>query len=144
MKRISVLALFLMLLILPGKVFSQSGFPKILIINGDTLVAITKNQRDKINLVKIERDYYKQYADSLEVGAYLQEVALVDCKELNKHFEREIEANNLLNKEQRRFIKELREDYKEHSMKIEKLEKTLTLVGGYSIAVTIILLIILL
>ena len=133
-----------MLLILPGKVFSQSGFPKILIINGDTLVAITKNQRDKINLVKIERDYYKQYADSLEVGAYLQEVALVDCKELNKHFEREIEANNLLNKEQRRFIKELREDYKEHSMKIEKLEKTLTLVGGYSIAVTIILLIILL
>lgn len=115
-----------------------------MVINGDTLVAITKNQQRKINLVKIERDYYRQYADSLEIGAHLLGVALVDCKELNAHFEREVKANGNVNKQQVGFIRELRADYKDLGIENERLNKIIRLLGGYSLAVTVILIILLL
>lgn len=130
--------------ILPLLSFSQSGYPKVMVINGDTLVAITKNQQRKINLVKIERDYYRQYADSLEIGAHLLDVALVDCKELNNHFKTEIEAMKRLSHEQKRFIRELRADYKELGIENERLKKITGLLLGYSIGVTILLIILLL
>lgn len=124
--------------------FSQNGYPKVILINGDTLIAITKNQQRRINLVKVERDYYEQYSDSLNVATDLLDIALVDCKELTDHFNKEIGNMKKLSTEQKRFIRQLRADFKDQGIKMERIKRFNTILGGYSIAVTVILIILLL
>ena len=36
--------------------FSQNGYPKWIVYDEDTIIAITETQLDKVNIVKIERD----------------------------------------------------------------------------------------
>lgn len=45
--------------------FSQSGYPKLIVYNGDTLVALTVKQAVTINVTKLEGEMYQQLADSL-------------------------------------------------------------------------------
>jgi len=131
-------------MIVPLLSFSQNGYPKVILINGDTLIAITKNQQRRINLVKVERDYYEQYSDSLNVATDLLDIALVDCKELTDHFNKEIGNMKKLSTEQKRFIRQLRADFKDQGIKMERIKRFNTILGGYSIAVTVILIILLL
>jgi len=116
----------------------------VILINGDTLIAITKDQQRRINLVKVERDYYKEYADSLNVATDLLDIALVDCKELTDHFNKEIGNIKKLSTEQKRFIRQLRADFKDQGIKMERIKRFNTILGGYSIAVTVVLIILLL
>ena len=53
--------------------FSQNGltsdtakYPKMMLMGGDTVVVITPDQVKKVNIVKVERDNFKELADSLE------------------------------------------------------------------------------
>lgn len=131
-------------MILPHLSFSQSGYPKVVIINGDTLIAVTKQQLKDINIVKVERDYYEEYSDSLNVALELTSIALIDCRELNEHLEKEVEVNGKLNKHQRSFIQELREDLKGKEIKINELITINRYLWGYSIAITIVLALLLL
>ena len=131
-------------MIVPLLSFSQNGYPKVILINGDTLIAITKDQQRRINLVKVERDYYKEYADSLNVATDLLDIALVDCKELTDHFNKEIGNIKKLSTEQKRFIRQLRADFKDQGIKMERIKRFNTILGGYSIAVTVVLIILLL
>lgn len=55
-------------------VFCQNIYPKILNINGDTIVAITKQQSRDINKTYIKADYYQKLSDSLESKITLLEI----------------------------------------------------------------------
>ena len=46
-------------------IYSQSTYPKELLINGDTIVAITLDQSREVNKVFLEANYYKIVSDTL-------------------------------------------------------------------------------
>ena len=70
MKKLIVLTAWMIMAI---SSYSQIGFPRIIKYGGDSVVAITFEQIKKINITKIERDSYKQIADSLKVEVDLYE-----------------------------------------------------------------------
>lgn len=60
--------------------FSQSSYPKKILIDGDTLVCITPTQLRQINGLLVDRMEYKQVNDSLflTIGRYRELVSVLE------------------------------------------------------------------
>jgi len=56
----------LILAILPPLCFSQVGYPRILVLEGDTVIAITKQQQRNLNVLYLKHEYAQIQVDSLE------------------------------------------------------------------------------
>jgi hypothetical protein len=83
MKKLIMLAI---LAILPHLCFSQVGYPRIIVLESDTVVAISRAQVKNLNLLHVNYDFASIQLDSLERVA-------TDCQELiliNKDLQRSI------------------------------------------------------
>ena len=83
MKKLIMLAI---LAILPHLCFSQVGYPRIIVLESDTVVAISRAQVKNLNLLHVNYDFASIQLDSLERVA-------TDCQELiliNKNLQRSI------------------------------------------------------
>ena len=61
--------------------FSQVGYPRILVLEGDTVIAITKQQQRNLNVLYLRHEYAQIQVDSLEkVGTDCQELILINKK----------------------------------------------------------------
>ena len=83
MKKLIMLAI---LAILPHLCFSQVGYPRIIVLESDTVVVISRAQVKNLNLLHVNYDFASIQLDSLERVA-------TDCQELiliNKNLQRSI------------------------------------------------------
>ena len=83
MKKLIMLAI---LAILPHLCFSQVGYPRIIVLESDTVVAISRAQVKNLNLLHVNYDFASIQLDSLERVA-------TDCQKLiliNKDLQRSI------------------------------------------------------
>jgi hypothetical protein len=83
MKKLIMLAI---LAILPHLCFSQVGYPRIIVLESDTVVVISRAQVKNLNLLHVNYDFASIQLDSLERVA-------TDCQELiliNKDLQRSI------------------------------------------------------
>lgn len=81
MKKFIMLAI---LAILPHLCFSQVGYPKIIVLESDTVVAISRAQVKNLNLLHVKYDFASIQLDSLEkVADDCQELILIN-KDLQK------------------------------------------------------------
>lgn len=67
MKTIKTFLLLSILILTQLSSFSQEGYPKKIVIDGDTLCAITIDQVRKLNFVYIKDDFLKEMNDTLVV-----------------------------------------------------------------------------
>jgi len=89
MKKFIMLAI---LAILPHLCFSQVGYPKIIVLESDTVVAISRAQVKNLNLLHVKYDFASIQLDSLEKVAN-------DCQELiliNKGLQKSIVTKDSL------------------------------------------------
>jgi len=89
MKKFIMLAI---LAILPHLCFSQVGYPKIIVLESDTVVAISRAQVKNLNLLHVKYDFASIQLDSLEKVAD-------DCQELiliNKGLQKSIVTKDSL------------------------------------------------
>lgn len=65
--------------------FCQGGYPRIIKSENDSCIGISFDQAREINVIKIERDSYKQISDSLETlnRSYEEKIVLNDKIILN-------------------------------------------------------------
>lgn len=80
------------LAILPHLCFSQVGYPKIIVLESDTVVAISRAQVKNLNLLHVKYDFASIQLDSLEKVAD-------DCQELiliNKGLQKSIVTKDSL------------------------------------------------
>jgi hypothetical protein len=80
------LIMLVILAILPHLCFSQVGYPRIIVLESDTVVAISRAQVKNLNLLHVKYDFAAIQLDSLERVA-------TDCQELiliNKDLQRSI------------------------------------------------------
>lgn len=131
-------------MIVPNLCLGQSGYPKAIVYNGDTLVAITRAQLKRANLMKVEHDYYMEYSDSLKVVLYETQIALVDAQTLSRELEQQALINKGLNKQQKQFIKTLQRDLKMQGLQLSALQKLNQYLFGFSGVALIFLFILLL
>lgn len=57
-------------------VFSQTGYPKLILYQGDTVVAITKRQLRTVNMMKVEHDRFKSLIDNLKSQTVLRDTII--------------------------------------------------------------------
>jgi len=117
--------------------FSQNIYPKKIILNKDSVVAITQNQVIKINESFKELDDLKQFSDSL--------ITLVSL--INESNERQINLNRKLNKKNNELLIENSEliklnstndkliDYLNKEIKNKNRKKPLYFMEGFVIGV---------
>lgn len=73
--------MFLILAILPPLCFSQVGYPRILVLEGDTVIAITKQQQRNLNVLYLKHEYAQIQVDSLEkVAENCQDLIVINKK----------------------------------------------------------------
>lgn len=71
----------LILAILPPLCFSQVGYPRILVLEGDTVIAITKQQQRNLNVLYLRHEYAQIQVDSLEkVAGNCQDLIVINKK----------------------------------------------------------------
>lgn len=129
-------------LILTSCSFCQTGYPKVILWEGDTLVAMTNEQVRAINLMKVEHDYYQEYSDSLFSALESMQITIVKLKDLNAHMLQDQEKSKELMQAKKEFIKLLRADFDRLGIKYENLKKWMRYLGGYSILITLLLILI--
>lgn len=89
MKKLIILAI---LAILPHLCFSQVGYPRIIVLETDTVIAISRAQVKNLNLLHVKYDFATVQLDSLEKVAD-------DCQELiliNKNLQKAILSKDSL------------------------------------------------
>lgn len=61
--------------------FSQVGYPRILVLEGDTVIAITKQQQRNLNVLYLRHEYAQIQVDSLEkVAGNCQDLIVINKK----------------------------------------------------------------
>ena len=71
----------LILAILHPLCFSQVGYPRILVLEGDTVIAITKQQQRNLNVLYLKHEYAQIQVDSLEkVAENCQDLIVINKK----------------------------------------------------------------
>lgn len=89
--------------------FCQDTYPRMMVINGDTVVAITVRQAKKINRTFVKEEYYRTENDSLEKKIILLETKIENNTITigNKSFQIDNIGKILANEQE--FTKELEE-----------------------------------
>lgn len=126
-------------MIAPLLSISQSGYPKVIINGSDTIVAVTFEQMERLNIVKVERDYYAEFSDSLQSLLTAKNLAFVSLQQAKTALLTEVELNGKLIREQAAFTKDLKAELKELGIKLKWLRKVNRVLLIYSISATILL-----
>jgi hypothetical protein len=117
--------------------YSQVGYPKIIKFRSDSVVAITFEQMRRINIVKAERDSYKEISDSLfsQVELYEEEKKigfnmLENCNSRlilkDTIIIKEQEINLILSNENKRLTKQIKKE--------KTIKTVMYAVGGFFVA----------
>lgn len=135
MKKFIMLAI---LAILPHLCFSQVGYPKIIVLESDTVVAISRAQVKNLNLLHINYDFASIQLDSLEKVAD-------DCQELiliNKDLQKSIVTKDslVLNKDStyKAIINVKDENIEKLQRKIKKRTVIGSVIGGLLVILIVI------
>lgn len=115
--------------------YSQVGFPKIINLSGDSVVAITFEQVKKINLVKAESDSYKQISDSLLIQVDLYKQQNVIGINMIENMQKQLSLKDSLIKKDAEIQSILRNDndFLKNKIKKEKTFKTIIYIVGSGI-----------
>lgn len=115
--------------------YSQIGFPRIIKYGSDSVVAITFEQMKKINITKIERDSYKQIADSLKVEVDLYEYESKIGINMLQNLQKQVSLQDSLLKKDREIELILQNDnnFLKKKIKKEKTLKTIVYILGSGI-----------
>lgn len=70
--------------------FSQDGFPRKIVYNGDTLVLITTDQLKMANLTYVEKTEYKELLDSMQILYNQKSLAVLTLNEMVESLNRSI------------------------------------------------------
>lgn len=132
MKKLIVLTAWMIMAI---SSYSQIGFPRIIKYGSDSVVAITFEQMKKINITKIERDSYKQIADSLKVEVDLYEYESKIGINMLQNLQKQVSLQDSLLKKDREIELILQNDnnFLKKKIKKEKTLKTIVYILGSGI-----------
>jgi len=75
--------IFLVLLFLTT--YCRNEYPRIIVYEGDTLVLITMNQVDSLNITYATVDEYKEFNDSLKASIIEYELVIIKDKQIIKN-----------------------------------------------------------
>ena len=135
MKRFLITTLFLLTATL---LFCQESYPKKLVIENDTIIAITPEQTKAINFVFDERDFYKDKSDSLSVKIAVQSLSLNRQIMINRELSNENELT-LMNLDTYKKLNEINQSTIQYKNKelVQQKNKTLKFaIGGLTVGVT--------
>ena len=122
--------------------YSQSTYPKRMLIDGDTVVAITVEQSKKVNKTFLEKNYYKTVTESLGKKVTLLEMnSNIDYIIINK-LKVQIDNLNLIISNKQKAMDKQKEDLDatDRELKKSKRKNRFKKVGlGMSIAANIVL-----
>lgn len=135
MKRFLITTLFLLTVTL---LFCQENYPQKLLIESDTVVAVTPDQVRIINTVFDQRDFYKSKSDSLALNISIQSMSLDKQILLNRQLANEnnlilmnLDVYSELNKLNLSII-----EYKDKELKQQKNKGLKLAIGGFAVGVT--------
>lgn len=67
--------------------FSQTGYPKKIVLNADTVIAVSEDQLTKINVGLLERSLYKEQLDSTKARfAVVEETVRANRQYINSSY----------------------------------------------------------
>jgi len=118
--------------------FSQVGYPRTLVLDSDTVVAITKWQQRNLNMLYIKYEYAQMQVDSLEKVAQ-------DCQDLiviNKQLQYTVSSKDSLINNKDSLYSEIIAVKDQNISKLEKKIKNRTKIGAAIGGLLIILIII--
>ena len=135
MKKLIMLAI---LAILPHLCFSQVGYPRIIVLESDTVVVISRAQVKNLNLLHVNYDFASIQLDSLERVA-------TDCQELiliNKDLQRSIITKDSLVSNKDSVYTEIITVKDKNINKLERKIKKRTVIGSVIGGLLVILIVI--
>lgn len=132
------LIMLVILAILPHLSFSQVGYPRIIVLESDTVVAISRAQVKNLNLFHVNYDFASIQLDSLEKVA-------TDCQELiliNKDLQRSIITKDSLVSNKDSVYTEIITVKDKNINKLERKIKKKTVIGSVIGGLLVILIVI--
>lgn len=132
------LIMLVILAILPHLCFSQVGYPRIIVLESDTVVAISRAQVKNLNLLHVKYDFAAIQLDSLERVA-------IDCQELiliNKDLQRSIITKDSLVSNKDSVYTEIITVKNNNINKLERKIKKRTVIGSVIGGLLVILIVI--
>lgn len=113
----------------------ENVYPKKIVYEGDTLVLITMDQVDSLNITYATVDEYKELSDSLSSSIDGYEVVIVKDKEIIKELEEKVDIKNAIIVEKDVIIEEHEKDNK----KLKRKNKRLKFFNGVLMVTTTVL-----
>lgn len=132
------LIMLVILAILPHLCFSQVGYPRIIVLESDTVVVISRAQVKNLNLLHVNYDFASIQLDSLERVA-------TDCQELiliNKDLQRSIITKDSLVSNKDSVYTEIITVKDKNINKLERKIKKRTVIGSVIGGLLVILIVI--
>lgn len=132
------LIMLVILAILPHLCFSQVGYPRIIVLESDTVVVISRAQVKNLNLLHVNYDFASIQLDSLERVA-------TDCQELiliNKDLQRSIITKDSLLSNKDSVYTEIITVKDKNINKLERKIKKRTVIGSVIGGLLVILIVI--
>lgn len=132
------LIMLVILAILPHLCFSQVGYPRIIVLENDTVVVISRAQVKNLNLLHVNYDFASIQLDSLERVA-------TDCQELiliNKDLQRSIITKDSLVSNKDSVYTEIITVKDKNINKLERKIKKRTVIGSVIGGLLVILIVI--
>lgn len=132
------LIMLVILAILPHLCFSQVGYPRIIVLESDTVVVISRAQVKNLNLLHVNYDFASIQLDSLERVA-------TDCQELiliNKDLQRSIITKDSLVSNKDSVYTEIINVKDKNINKLERKIKKRTIIGSMIGGLLVILIVI--
>jgi len=132
------LIMLVILAILPHLCFSQVGYPRIIVLESDTVVVISRAQVKNLNLLHVNYDFASIQLDSLEKVA-------TDCQELiliNKDLQRSIITKDSLVSNKDSVYTEIITVKDKNINKLERKIKKRTVIGSVIGGLLVILIVI--
>lgn len=128
----------LILAILPPLCFSQVGYPRILVLEGDTVIAITKQQQRNLNVLYLKHEYAQIQVDSLEkVAENCQDLIVI-----NKKLQTTLRIKDSLINNKDSIYTQIINTKEENITKLEKKIKKRTAIGSVIGGLLVVLIII--
>lgn len=109
--------------------FSQTGYPKKILIDNDTVVAITNNQLQVVNNLKVDYDECKEVVDTLKSQVSRDSILIMSQFEFIRKLSNEMDTQGDIIENEKAKNSKLTENLKQ-SMKLYNRQRIKTAVVG--------------
>lgn len=99
-----------------------SEYPKKIVYQGDTLVLITLDQVDSLNITYSVVDQYKELSDSLKSSIKEYEIVVLKDKEIIEELEKKVEIHDQILEQKNIIIQEERGEKEKYQKKNKRLK----------------------